>query len=86
MKYDEPLYVVFPNANKDTWRVGCVRKEEKSFENRKSFPVAWAGLRDQDLAKVTGVTDAVFCHNGRFLAVAKSKEGAIKLAELALLA
>jgi len=38
------------------------------------------------LAKVTGVPDATFCHNGRFLAVAKSKEGALKLAEIALLA
>lgn len=86
MEYPEPLYVVFPNAKKDTWRVGCVRKEEKSFENRRSLPAAWAGLRDADLASVTGVPDATFCHNGRFLAVAKSKEGAHILAQKALLA
>ena len=40
---------------------------------------------DETLQKVTGVEDAVFCHKGLFLAVAKSKEGAIKLAELALM-
>lgn len=84
--YAEPLYVVFSNARKDVWRVGCVRKEKKSFENRKSLPESWAGLRDEELAKVTGVADATFCHNGRFLAVAKSKEGAIALAQKALLA
>jgi uncharacterized UPF0160 family protein len=82
MEYSEPLYVVVPKAAK--WHVYCVQKEEGSYENRKSFPESWAGLRDEDLASVTGVPDAIFCHNGRFLAVAKSKEGAMALAEIAL--
>lgn len=82
--YPEPLFVVWKRG--DVWRVGCVRKEEDSFENRKSLPESWAGLQDEELAKVTGVPDATFCHNGRFLAVAKSKEGAIALAQKALLA
>ncbi len=84
LAYDEPLYVVSPKASK--WYVYCVPKEEGSYENRKSFPESWAGLRDEDLAKVTGIPDALFCHNGRFLAVAKSKEGALQLAQKALLA
>lgn len=84
MEYTEPLYVVMPRGN--TWRVGCIRKEKKSFENRKSLPVEWAGLRDEDMARASGVADAIFCHNGRFLAVAKSKDGAVALAEKALLA
>ena len=83
LEYEEPLYVVCPKAGK--WNIYCVPKEKKSFENRKPFPSLWAGLRDEELANVSGVPDAIFCHNGRFLAVAKSKEGAIKLAELALL-
>jgi len=41
-------------------------------------------LRDKELQKVTGVADAIFCHRSLFLAVVKSKEGAIKLAELTL--
>ncbi len=82
MEYPEPLYVVFPKSN--MWRVGCVRKEKKSFENRKSLPIEWAGLRDDQLVIVTGVPDAVFCHNGRFLAVARTKEGASALAKKAL--
>lgn len=84
MEYPEPLYVVWERMG--MWRVGCVAKEKNSFENRKSLPEAWAGLRDADLAKASGVPDATFCHNGRFLAVAKSKEGAIALAQKALLA
>lgn len=82
--YNEPLYVVFPKNG--TWRVECVRKEKKSFENRKPLPESWAGQRDADLVKVTGVLDATFCHNARFLIVAKSRDGALALAEKALLA
>ncbi len=83
--HPEPLYVVAPGIG-TTWRVMTINKENKSFENRKSLPESWAGLRDQELAIVTGVPDATFCHNGRFLAVAGSREGALKLAELAVLA
>jgi uncharacterized UPF0160 family protein len=51
---------------------------------RKDLPLAWAGLRGVDLAAVCGVADAVFCHNGRFIAGAGSLEGALRMAELAL--
>lgn len=83
-EYEEPLYVVFPKAG--MWRIECVRKEKHSFENRKSLPETWAGKRDEQMAEASGVPDAIFCHNGRFLAVAKSKEGVLLLAEKALLA
>lgn len=82
--YSEPLYIVAPRAVDNLWKVETVRKGAYGFENRKSLPVQWAGLRDGVLAEASGVPDAVFCHNGRFLAVAKTKEGALKLAELAL--
>ena len=82
-EYSEPLYVVFKKG--DTWRVEAVRKEKFSFENRKSFPESWAGKRDKEMADASGVKDAIFCHNGRFLVVANSKEGAIALAEKALI-
>ncbi len=83
-KYPEPLYVVHPVAVDDTWRVYTMRRERNSFHNRKDLPVSWAGKRDGELAAVTGVPDATFCHNGKFLAVAKSKEGALRLAGLAV--
>jgi uncharacterized UPF0160 family protein len=84
-KFAEPLYVVHPKSD-GAWGVSCVRADKHTYENRKSLPQAWAGLVNDELAKVTGVADATFCHNGRFLAVARSKEGAISLAEKALLA
>ena len=82
--FPEPLFVVYPRSADSLWGVKAVRENPKTFNNRKDFPKSWAGLRDEELQKITGVPDAVFCHRGLFMAVAKSKEGAIKLAELAL--
>lgn len=82
-KYPEPLYVVYPKT--DIWRVKCVPKEMYSFENRKPLPEVWAGKRDQELTQITGVPDATFCHNGRFMCVSKSKDGALALAQKALI-
>ncbi|MCX6751783.1 MAG: MYG1 family protein [Candidatus Nomurabacteria bacterium] len=80
----ELLFIIYPRTNDNLWGVKAARKNKTTFKNRKDFPKSWAGLRDEELQKVTGVSDAVFCHKALFLAVAKSKEGAIKLAELAL--
>lgn len=80
----EPLYVVRPNIQSGDWKVEAVPVKMMTYENRKKLPEAWAGKRDAELAAVTGVPDAVFCHNGRFMAVAKSKAGALKLAEIAV--
>ena len=78
----EPLYCVHPQDAQ--WFVECVRDNPHLFVNRKDLPESWAGLCDEELAKRTGVPDAVFCHRNRFMAVAKSREGATVLAHLAL--
>lgn len=83
--FPEPIFVISPNRTiKDKWSIRAVRQDPKTFVNRKDFPISWAGLRNEELAKVTGVSDAVFCHRARFMAVAKTKEGAIALAQKAL--
>src|SRR3990167_5712490 len=82
--FHEPLFVVYPRANDNTWSAKAMRMDSKTFKNRKDFPVSWAGLKDEELQKVSGVSDAVFCHRALFMAVAKSKEGAIKLAQIAV--
>ncbi len=83
--YPEPIFVVHPRRTNNYWGVKAVREDPKTFKNRKNFPNSWAGLRDEELQRATGVSDAVFCHRGLHMAVAKSKEGAIKLAKLALI-
>jgi uncharacterized UPF0160 family protein len=79
----EALYVVYPRYG-DRWGLEVVPKNFVGFERKKPLPEAWAGKSDGELAEVTGVPDAIFCHNKRFLAVAGTKEGALKLAEIAL--
>lgn len=78
------LFVVYPETTENTWRVSGVKKDDRSFELRRSLPKEWGGKDGIDLQKVVGVNDAVFCHKGLFLAGAKSKEGVLKMVELAL--
>ncbi|MNR71816.1 hypothetical protein D3C71_24940 [compost metagenome] len=80
----EVLFVVYPDSSDRQYQVRTVPVEPESFKARRDLPAAWAGLRDQALADLTGVPDAVFCHNGRFIGGAVSKEGAIAMAKLAL--
>lgn len=82
--HPEILFVVYPGKNHSYWKISTVQKEPGSFANRKDLPKAWAGKRDGELAVITGIPDVIFCHNGRFRAGAKSREGILKLAELAL--
>ncbi|KKQ27229.1 MAG: Metal-dependent protein hydrolase, partial [Parcubacteria group bacterium GW2011_GWB1_37_13] len=80
--FPEPLFVVY--GDKEDWSIVAMRKEKNSFGSRKNFPISWGGLSYKDLQKITGVSNAVFCHRALFMAVAKSKEGAVKLAQLAI--
>lgn len=79
----DALYVAFPSETGD-WRLQCVPPALGSFEMRKPLPESWAGKRGSDLAGLTAVEDAIFCHPGRFIAGAQSREGVLRLAELAL--
>ncbi|MFA6325012.1 MAG: MYG1 family protein [Candidatus Paceibacterota bacterium] len=80
--FTEPLFAIF--GDEEGWGIVTIRKEISGFVAKKDFPQEWAGLTGEEFQKISGVDDAVFCHRGLFLASAKSKEGAIKLAELAL--
>jgi uncharacterized UPF0160 family protein len=78
----KPRFVVYPEDN--FWRVMAVKKSLLGFAVRKPFPKRWSGRRGESLADLSGVEDALFCHKNLFLAVAKSRKGAIQLAEIAL--
>jgi uncharacterized UPF0160 family protein len=81
-EHPEVQYIVAKSGN--NWKALALRKEACSFESRTSFPEQWAGKRSDELQEITGVPDAQFCHNALFLCIAHSKEGAQKLAEIAL--
>ena len=77
------LFVVFP-SNRGGYNVYAVPKENGSFESRKLFPAKWAGLKDEELSKISGVATATFCHTGRFICATRTKEDAIKIARIAV--
>lgn len=78
VEYPETQFLITPNEVDGVvnWRATAIPVDYHTFEVRTAFPEAWAGLRDQELAKVSGIGDALFVHKARFLFVAKSKEGA----------
>jgi uncharacterized UPF0160 family protein len=79
---DHLLFVVHPR-DKD-WCVTTIRRDAEGFAVRADLPAAWAGLTDGDLEAACGVAGASFCHNGRFIAVAKTREAALAMADLAV--
>ena len=78
----EALFVITPK--RQGYGINAVPRQLGTFENRLDLPAAWGGLDGDALAQVTGVPDAVFCHAKRFLAVARSHEGVMRMAQLAL--
>ena len=78
------LFVISHNLAEQRYMIHTVPVSGESFTARADLPLGWAGLRDAELAAVTGVADAGFCHNGRFIAAAKSFAGISAMAALAL--
>ncbi|SMD19019.1 MYG1 family protein [Rhizobium sp. RU36D] len=79
---DHLLFVVHPRET--DWCITTIRVADEGFEVRADLPAAWAGLNNAALEAVCGVPGATFCHNGRFVAAAKTQEAALAMAELAV--
>ncbi|SFR44677.1 Uncharacterized protein, UPF0160 family [Yoonia tamlensis] len=81
---DHMLFVVTPRG--DEWTLGGIKLSNDTFDQRADLPAAWAGLTDQALEDACGVKGAKFCHNGRFIAVASSRDAIMAMAEIAVTA
>lgn len=79
---DQLLFVVHPRG--DDWALTTIRTGDDTFDTRADLPAAWAGLTDAPLEAASGVKGAKFCHNGRFIAVADSREAILQMAQLAV--
>lgn len=77
------LFTISPASN-GNWMVDTVPPEPGSFEQRMPLPERWAGLQNEALAEESGVADAVFVHLRRFVGAAKTQQGAMAMAKLAL--
>jgi len=80
---EDALFMIYP-AMSDKWIIHTVPAVLGSFEDRKELPKQWAGLSDGPLQEVTGIDDAMFCHNGLFIAGAGSFESIMKMASIAV--
>lgn len=79
---DHLLFVIHP---RDTdWAITGIRVSGDTFDQRADLPAAWAGLTDAALESASGVKGAKFCHNGRFIAVADTREAILQMAALAV--
>jgi len=76
------LFVIYPK--RQGFGLEAVPRKLGSFENRRDLPATWGGLEGADLIAATGVEEALFCHAKLFLAVARTRAGIKRLAELAL--
>lgn len=81
---DHLLFVIHPRGQ--DWCVTGIRQTEDSFALRADLPAAWAGLTDAALEQASGVSGALFCHKGRFIATAATRAAARALADLAVAA
>lgn len=82
-KANDIWFVIYPSSRGGfNWQ--CVPDEPRSFGQRHPVPLEWKGLRDEELQKVTGVSDAIFCHKEGFIGSAQTLEGAIEMAKKAI--
>jgi len=77
------LYLLFGDTN-GSWRVQCVTKNGSAFENRRSLPEPWRGLRDEELSKVSGIEDCIFVHVSGFIGGNHTKAGGLQMARIAI--
>ncbi len=83
VQYPEVKATVFPDDPRlsNNWMVSAVPIAETGFETRFRFPEEWGGLRGAELAEVSGVADAVFCHRNGHLLITGSKDTALAAAK-----
>ncbi len=75
-------FVVFP-SNRGGY---CIQpqKNEYSLNYKCSFPMEWLGKEKEELAAVTGLESAGFCHKGGFLMTTGTLEDAEKACRISL--
>ena len=83
-KAKDIYYVIYP-ALRGGWNIQCaLNNSDDRTSYRHPLPSEWYGLRYEELAKVSGVETAQFCHVSGFLAGCKTQSDALKMASIAL--
>ena len=79
---DVKFVIVPENGN---YLINTIPDNSNTLNTRMNFPEEWAGLRNEDLVKVTGIPGSLFCHTKLFIAGATSLEAAKEMARVALM-
>ncbi len=70
-------FVIMPTGSH--WKLrGIPPSMEESMKVRCPLPEEWAGLHEKELAEITGIEGAIFCHKGRFISIWKTKQDAMR--------
>ena len=80
---DDCYYFMKSRPEENIYSMETVNKKGEKFTPKKMFPESWAGLRDGDFEKASGVKDLIFCHKNRFLCSAKTHEAIMELYRIA---
>lgn len=82
-KAKDILYAIFP-SRRGGYNVVATPVAPGSFEIKKPFPSAWAGLDKEELRKVSKIATINFCHKNLFICACDTFEDAIKIASISL--
>ncbi len=76
-------FVIMPSGNH--WKLrGIPPSLAERMQIRVPLPEDWAGIRDEELKKISGIPGAIFCHKGRFISIWETKEDAVKALHIVL--
>lgn len=78
----EIKFVIFNggNASASDFRVQAVPKDQGSFVCRKFLSKKWRGIRDNELAEVSGIKGTKFVHASGFIGGNETRDGALEMA------
>lgn len=81
---DHPaLFVIMPSGSH--WKLrGIPPTYQDRMKVRLPQPQEWAGLLDEELKRVSGISGAIFCHKGRFISVWETQKDALQALEYTL--
>ncbi|MBS3904681.1 MAG: MYG1 family protein [Simkania sp.] len=77
------LFVIMPSG--EHWKLrGIPPNNEQKMLVRMPLPEEWAGLINDELKRISGISGAIFCHKGRFISVWETKKDALEALDYTL--
>lgn len=77
---NEIRFAIYHENLNDSWRVQGIPIQPDSFICRVFLHKDWQGVRDEELSRVSGIADCVFCHATGFIGGNKTRAGALEMA------